>query len=308
MPTFAVNFTHLSAARTANGFLSVLLISSAFAVFSCDRPKTEEPARTEPWQKESDQIPTTQAAKKHEFQVAPGQLLQFELPGRSARPEGAIGGISGSILVDLNALQFVSGELYFDLDELRVVPESTRPSAKKKKDTGTAQLHFGYDGTQLARQWLGLGAQVPQREENRRASFVIESARHLSHPHAYAGALRKREDGAPGEARQVYLSAVGQLKMRGLSVERLISLSAVFYFPESTEREGPGRKNSVPDKITVSLRGETHVPLAEYEISPRDAAGHVITEQLDLLGPVIGSVAKMSGTIEFLPQVAPGAR
>ena len=265
----------------------------------------EEPERTEPWKKEAENVPSEQSKRKRIFQVAPGQLLQFELPGRQARPEGAVGGISGSILVDLNALQFVSGELRFDLQELRVVPESTRASSKKKKGAAAngaeKTASETYDGTKLAHQWFGLGSQVPHHEENRQAVFVVESARDLSHPNAYSGALRKREDGAVGEVRQVYLSAVGQLKMRGLSVDRLISLTAKFYFPE------PAKRGSVPSKIGISLRGATHVPLAEYEISPRDAAGHIISEQLDLLGPVIGSVAKMGGTIEFLPKSEPSA-
>ena len=298
MPSFSAYFPSFLRVRNHSRLLAFLIAPFFPAIFSCDNPKMEEPERTEPWKKEAEDVPSDQSTKKRMFQVAPGQILQFELPGRQARPEGAVGGISGHILVNLNALQFVSGELHFDLQQLRVVPESTRPSLKKKNGTANGSETTAsepYDGTKLAHQWLGLDAQVPHHEKNRRATFVIESARDLSHPNAYSGALRKPEDGAAGEVRQVYLSAVGQLKMRGLSVDRLISLTAKFYFPKSTKR------GSVPSKISISLRGATHVPLAEYEISPRDAAGHVISEQLDLLGPVIGSVAKMSGTIEFLP-------
>lgn len=300
MHSFSLSRSPFSRRFARFGRRIALISLTASCFFACKNGEEEPEARTEPWKKESSQEEKLQANKKVLYRVAPGQLLHFELPGKKARPEGAISGLSGQLSVDLNALEFVEGQLEFDLRQLRIAPDSARLTASKR-NRPPSDAPDSYDGTLLAQQWLGLGARAPDREQLAQASFVVRSARALSHPSAHAGAHRKREDKKPGEARKVFVTAVGELKMRGLSVDRHIQLTLHFIYPEKAVR------GSVPEKITASLRGNIHVPLAEYEIKPRDAAGHVISDQLSLLGKVLGTVAKVSGTIELVPASAPPA-
>jgi hypothetical protein len=261
--------------RLWTNYAALLRVMFLLVLPAC-QPKTEEsPARTEPWRRQEAGTAQEKEAKALRYEVEPGQSLHWDLRGRKARPQGTVGGITGSVEVRLHLLEKTTGTVRFDLSSLLVEGSSEPPE----------------DWTAEAKRWLGLGARDATKFA--RASFEIESLRDLSHRLPHKAARRSREDGKAGEVRRLYATAVGKLMLRSLSVDRKIPLTVEFYYAE------PATADTIPDRIVAELRGGPQVPLEEYEIMPRDGLGNLVSEKLGLLGQEVGRTARMNGRIAF---------
>ncbi len=241
----------------------------------CDERNAPPPIRTEPWRVDTTSAQET-AGQKHRFEVAPDQQLQFSLKGSRAEPVGRLEGISGQVDVSLHDLAQTRGKLSVDLRRISILNEQ---EANTPSFTGEAL------------RWLGLGHRAPSETEYRYAEFTLDGLHTLSHETPYSGSIRSRDDGAKGQVRRVSAEVRGKLQMRTFSVERSVPVWILFYYDQSATPE------LQPEKIVVELRGKLGVPLAEYEIVPRDDAGHVVSDQLTLLGQEVGKIARISGSL-----------
>jgi len=263
----------------------LLLLLAVVATCACEEASETTAVRTEPWKKEQALKVGADRQKTSKFRLASAQKLDFELKARKNKSSGTLSGIQGELNLDLKKLDSVSGSVSVDLRELTFNIEG-RPSSEKETSPPDANWN---DEALL---WLGLGSKVKERnkEGNYRATFRFRSADQLSHPSARSGASRKRPDGAPGNARQVYATAIGDLSLGGLSVHRKIPVTLLFIYDE---------QSASPSRLRVTIRRALRVPLAEYEIRPRDRRGNIVTEKLKLLGTHIGTTAKVTGSLDF---------
>jgi hypothetical protein len=180
-------------------------------------------------------------------------------------------------------------------------PEKKATPSKKEAEERKAFPRSDAAAQVVALNWLGLGEGVPEdaRTQNKFAVFEISSLRDLSHPSAHTGALRKGE--GEGQTRQVYATAEGELSLRGFSVQRQLPVTLLFHYSKKET------SHDIPGAIEVTLRPNARVPLSEYDIQPRGPAGSVISEQLELIGREVGSVATILGTLE-LRKVGPSGK
>ncbi len=286
------------APQRAAFILSTLLLS--LPLISCDKKEPAQPEPTEPWLKDErkEQAP----AARVEFRVSPASSLGLALPTKRTKPAGTLRGLSGSVHLDLDQLQFVSGSVSVDLRQLALDEQAQPPDQSKvlksRRKIGPeleAEL-LAVPWTTQAKRWLGLGEKVADQEHNAKAVFTIESARDLSHPRANAGAVRKVDE-AHQEFKQVRLvdaTVVGTLTLRRLSVTRTIPVRLLFFY-----RESEINRDTVPELIEVRLRGKLAIPLLEYEVKPRDEAGHVIAEHLRLLDYWVNDTARITGSVQL---------
>lgn len=275
-----------------------LLIALAL-LSGCEKREEKAPAPTEPWRK--DEGKPKERTPFLSYRLTAGQKLHFQLPGKKAKPEGRISLSAGSLRFDPDALETASGEIEIDLSSLEVTENVQHSPAQKdtRKESETADetiAPFTFDSAELLR-WMNLGEKVPDplRERHALSKFVFRSARDLSQPAAHLGGRTMMDKESPAETRKVYLTSVGELSLGPYSVHRELPLTVEFHFSEAPSRGSP------PDQVDVTLRGSVRVPLSEYQISPRDDAGRVMTDRLSLLGSLIGSSALVSGKVTFLP-------
>lgn len=281
------------------GLSFLLLLTSG-----CDKKKPDEtPEPTVPWKKE--ERPGKGSERQLAvFEIAPNQSLEFDLPTRRSKPGGKLWGISGNLNIDLQKLEASSGELAVDLRRLEFVVPPLKPAAKKKaaKDVDEPRARGIEDWDSIdwsgeARRWLYLGSKVSAAERDRAAlaRFTIHSLRDLSHPGASSGARLSSKSAEGLEIRQVRVTAIGELSWRGLSVHREVPLVLRFQF------ESPLSDGSTPVALEVGLHGNLLVPLAEYEIEPRDEAGHSQSNEQKLIGQVVGSNTRIRGELQLVP-------
>lgn len=258
----------------------------------CKEETAQKPEPTQPWLKEDAAAGERERSQAHRFVVAPGQSLELALPGRQGKPTGTLHGITGEFDVTLGELARTSGTLRIDLTELVMnAPEAKKRDRKTEEKGQPSEDLSAEQVTRLGLNWLGLGSEVSaeDRTKNRSAVFEVQSLRALSHPAASSGALRK----GTGEelVRKVQATAEGELSLRGLSVQRQLRVALHFRY------EGKGGKDQLPQAIEVELRPSARVPLNEYEIAPRSAAGNLLSEELAVLGKTVGSAADIRGSI-----------
>lgn len=253
------------------------LATAPSCLLGCQQQEDVVETRTEPWRAADTRgkgAPTTVES----FVVVPNQGLDFDVRGRKAKPVGSLSGVEGRVSVPLDSLSKTQGELLFDLSRVRIANQ-------QEADTPSF--------TREALRWLGLGEETSPTADARMARFVVQSLRELSHERPWTAPIRKRDDGRPGQIRKIMGEAVGTLKMRSLSVERHIPVWLYFYYDRSATA------HIVPEKVVVELRGDAQIPLAEYEIVPRNARGHDISEQQSLLGQEVGNVIRVRGSLTF---------
>jgi hypothetical protein len=233
------------------------------------------------------------------YRVAPGQSLQFDLPTRRAKPGGKLGGLSGSLHIDLHKLEASTGKLEVDFREIKITEPPLKPTTKKaQQDAPFARAVAEWESLDFraeALRWLSLGSKVSveERERATTATFTIESLRDLSHPSPSAGAFLKSKSGGGFDVRQVRVHAIGELSWRGLSVHREVPLLLRFQF------KSPPSDGDAPVGLEVGIHGSFLVPLAEYGIEPRDEAGHSESEERALIGQEVGSNARIRGEVRL---------
>lgn len=254
---------------------------------SCEQKETKSETPTEPWLKDEAEREHSEAPSRLRYQLDSGATLSLTLPTRGTKPTGRFSRLRGYAEFNVEELALSRGRIAVELDSLEMdnLPKPDDPSTEQENP----ELYR--DATREALRWLGLGENVAQetRLEHQVAVFEFGSLRSLSHTSAHTGSLRKTA--GSGRARQVYATADGELSLRGLAVQRQFPTTLLFVFPDS--------ETKVPDSVEVTLRSGVTVPLSEYEIVPRGPDGHENAKRLGLIGSIVGSQAKIIGTLKF---------
>lgn len=247
----------------------------AVAATGCHRaPK--KPDRTAPWPASAS--PSASSApllRRLHYGLQRGDV-SFELPARHATPHGKLAHPRGDLDVDLDDLSRTTGNVAFDLRELVMTRSGTDPDA-------------AYTARALA--WLELGAGVSdeKRAPSAAANFVIGSldAGHLvSAPNGDRRARRRELES--------HWTVRGDLSLHGVRapVTAEVTLSLV-----------PGPDPAAPPvQLVIRSRRPLVVSLNTHDIRPRDERGVPVAKDLDLLGDDVGTEAKVSFELVFVPR------
>jgi hypothetical protein len=253
--------------RSAGFVLGLALLSA------CKRTPPP-PDRTEPWPAPavaSAQAPVVAPNGRVQYRVERGEA-RFELPAKSGSPSGRFAPLSGTLELDLSAIERSRAEIGVDLRSLSLDGESGDSDRRER-----------------ALNWLGLGRELApeQRDHLARASFVLEGVE--GDGGSRLSELRRVRDEA-GERRANVLVR-GQLALLGVRAPSVVSLSIGFGDTDDAAE--------APERLTLRTRKPLTLALATYGIEPKDAAGTLLARELKLLGADVGKQAKVSLDLEL---------
>jgi hypothetical protein len=241
------------------------------ALLSACKRTPPPPERTEPWP-----APAVASAQKPElapngrvhYRVERGEA-RFALPGKTGSPSGRFGPLSGTLELDLAAIERSRAEVAVDLGSLAIDDQND-------------------DRRERALNWLGLGRDVApeQRDHLARAWFALEGLEGEGGPRF--SDLRRVRDGE-GEQRASVI-ARGQLSLLGVRAPTAIALSVSF------DESEPG---AVPERLTLRTRKPLTLALATYGIEPKDSRGTLLARELSLLGSDVGKQARVTLELEL---------
>jgi hypothetical protein len=250
------------------------VIVVAVALAACHRaPK--QPDRTAPWLASAN--PSASSApplRRLHYSLERGEL-NFELPARHGNPKGTLAHLRGELDVDLDDLSHTTGNVAFDLRELGLAAGDEHSDA-----TNTARA--------LAWLELGPGVDSDKRDLAEHANFVIGS---LDAGHLVAAPSGDRR--APRRELESRWSVQGELSLHGVRapVNGDVNLSLV-----------PGPDPAAPPvEFVIRSRKPFVVSLGTHDIRPRDDHGIPIAKDLALLGDKVGTEAKVSFELVFVP-------
>lgn len=251
-----------------------LVVTLAVALGACHRaPKKLE--RTAPWPASANPSASAAPLLRRLHYTLEKSDIGFELPARHASPKGKLLRPRGMLDVDLDDLSRTTGSVSFDLRELVMTGADDRT-----------------DGANTARAlaWLELGHDVSsdKRALADDASFGIVSldAGHLVS--APSGDHR-----APRRELQSHWTVRGELSLHGVRapVTAEVNLSLV----PGTDPFGP------PAQFVIRSRRPLVVSLSTHDIRPRDERGVPIAKDLALFGDRVGTEAKITFELVFVP-------
>ena len=256
----------------AQGLAATVL---GLALLQC-RHAPKKPDRTAPWPASAS--PSASAApllRRLHYGLERGDV-SFELPARHSSPRGKLAHPRGDLDVDLDDLSHTTGSIAFDLRELVITRAGDEPDL-----TNTAR----------ALAWLELGhdVSVEQRDLAANANFLISSldAGHLVAAPNGDRPLRRRELESRWTVR-------GELSLHGVRapVTAELNLSLV-----------PGPDPAAPPvELLIRSRRPLVVSLNTHDIRPRDERGVPVAKDLALLGNDVGTEAKVSFELVFVPR------
>jgi polyisoprenoid-binding protein YceI len=251
-----------------------LLVLGACVVACHPAPKKAE--RTAPWPASaSPSSSTAPALRRVHYTLKQGELT-FELPARHATPRGKLAHPRGELDVDLDDLSHTTGSVSFDLTELTLTAADGTTD-----DTNTAR----------ALDWLELGRAVAaeKRDLDRSATFAIVG---LDAGHVVA---------APNGDRRVarrelesHWAVLGELALHGVRAPLTADVTLILV-------PGPDPAGA-PVELVIRSRKPPVVNLSTHDIRPRDPSGIPITKELALLGDKVGTEAKVSFELVFVPR------
>jgi hypothetical protein len=181
--------------------------------------------------------------------------------------------VSGELFLDTMDLAKSTGLVRIDLQQLTLYQQK-RPSGEGEY---TTRAKNELQNTH-ARDWLQIvaheGEVTPaQAEENRWAEFKIEKVSELS-----ASNISK----LTGNERKVTATVAGPMRLHGRKAEKSAKVELTFKY------EGDALK-----AVSVKTLAPFLVPLEEFEIHPRDAAGKFVKSVADAIsGGLKGKLAK----------------
>ena len=88
----------------------------------------------------------------------------------------------------------------------------------------------------------------------------------------------------------------GELTFHGYRVEHTGNVRLRLHYPE------PASPESKPSRVEIESRKPVLVPLAAYDVKPRDAAGTFVASGMKLLGTTVGRDARVSMSLAARPQ------
>lgn len=254
---------------------ALLAVIVAAAATGCHRaPK--KPDRTAPWPASAS--PSASSApllRRLHYGLERGDV-SFELPARHAVPRGKLPHPRGDLDVDLDDLSRTTGNVAFDLRQLLMA---------RAGDAGDTT------DTSRALAWLELGHGVSEEKRSfaANANFVIESldAGHLVSAPNGDRAVSRRE-------LESHWTVRGDLSLHGVRapVTAEVTLSLV-----------PGPDPAAPPvQLVIRSRRPLVVSLNTHDIRPRDERGVPVAKDLGLLGDDVGTEAKVSFELVFVPR------
>lgn len=269
---------------------------------ACSRPDPP-PERTEPWPAVAVQKAT--AALVARYRIAPASHLEVSLATREAKLAGRIPGVDGALQLDLLDLRRSQGTLRIDVGALRFdVPD----------EVGEARQQ-----TSEAQNWLDLGSSQPEsaRRRKRWAEFVVTRVSASEAVAAHEGKRRPTRrpdieaptpppssdpppadapDARAAETREVRLEVTGDLTFHGYRVEHTAAILLRLHYPE------PASPETKPTRVEIQSRRPVLVPLAEYDVKPRDASGTFVAAGMKMLGTKVGRDARVSIRLVASPE------
>jgi hypothetical protein len=251
-----------------------LALLAAVLSMSCSK-KSDPPRRTEPWPAQSSAAPQASSGKRLSYRFAPDSRVSFHVPGRRATLRGTVPLAGGSLSLDFSDLSRSKATLHADLMALELDEATLPPDAGIESASASASAS--------ARQWLELGAQVPeeQRQFFGRATFELVSAEPVG-----AG-TSARADGTSKYAADV----VGTLLVHGFRapVRARVELET-----------RPGATEGAPT-VTIRTRSPLVVSLPAHDVTARDAAGVPLPLEAARLSAGMGREARIEAELTALP-------
>ncbi|GEM_PF-2926127 len=266
----------------------------------CSRREPPAPRRTAPWP--AAPLPVDRPTARQSFTIGAGGEVQFELPARGARINGAFRVARGSLDVDLMDLAATRGNVEVDLASVRVLDQD---GAENREASARAQS------------WLDVGPSRPEaaRDRHRWARFALREVHDPSATAAHEGRAVLREAvppraGGPGappgtagttgagprETRAVELDGVGTLLVHGYEVELGVRLRMTFEYPV------PATPGAIPTRLLLETVRPFPVSLAAHDIVPRDGAGLSIGDGDRIPDNRVGKEAKVSAHLVATPR------
>jgi hypothetical protein len=239
------------------------------------RSKPKPPERTEPWlASASATAPGAPLARRAAYRLGKAKI-EFELPARRGNPRGQLHEARGNLDIDLDDLSHTTGSVMVDLGKLEIYGEAG-----------------GSDATSTTRalDWLELGSGVApeKRDAARNASFAISS---LDAGHVVSAP--GRDGRAPRRELNSNFSVRGELSLHG--VRAPVTVEASLTFVMGVNPDAP------PAELLIRSRRPLVIGLSTHDIRPRDDHGVPIAKDLGLLGEQVGTTAKITFDLTFVP-------
>ncbi len=291
------------------GVTSIRLLLIGCLLLGCDEKQAPKEKRTEPWPAPAvaSKKASLERGAQLEYALEPGQKIEFELSTKSNTIAGVFPIVRGSLRIDPMQLTQSDSKLSIDLGAVRIT-------------SGSDKENPGYSIT--AQNWLNVGASLPEatRERRRWATFLLEEVTDSKVTSAHEapldrGAMKAFEragadaaadasaaDAAPtaldvpAEIRSTRARVLGSLEMNNRRIVQPYDVELQFLYPA---RATPGL---APETIVVNSTHKVRIPLAQYEIQPRNAAGVLVASELKLLGQEVGRVARLKFSLHFKSQ------
>jgi hypothetical protein len=235
-----------------------------------------KPERTAPWLATASPSSSTARASVRRLHYKLGHAeMAFELPAKRATPRGKLAQPRADLDVDLDDLSHTTGSISLDLANL------TLTGADGTTDDAA---------TTRALEWLELGRAVAaeKRDLDRNATFAISELD--------AGHVVTAPNGDRRVARrelESHWTVRGELSLHGVRAPLTADVSLTLV--PGTDSGGP------PAELLIRSRKPLVVPLSTHDIGPRDASGVTIAKDLPLIGDKVGSEAKVTFDLVFVP-------
>jgi len=253
--------------------LGPLLLVAVTAACHRAPPK---PERTAPWPASASPSSSNAPAALRRLHYKLGRAdIGFELPAKHATPRGKLAHPRADLDVDLDDLSHTTGSIALDLTELTL-----------SRADGTPDDAY----TTRALEWLELGRAVAteRRDIDRNVTFAISSLD--------AGHLVAAPNGDRRVARrelESHWTVRGELSLHG--VRAPLTADVTLTLVPGVDPAGP------PAELLIRSRKPLVVNLNTHDIGPRDASGVPIAKDLALMGDKVGSEAKVTFDLAFVP-------
>jgi hypothetical protein len=253
-------------------FIPLLLVALAAGC----RRAPPKPERTAPWPASANPSASNAppALRRLHYKLGRGEL-DFELPAKHAIPRGKLTHPRAELDVDLDDLAHTTGSVALDLGELTLTGANGAPD----------EVY-----TTRAREWLELGRAVAtdKRELERHVTFAIselDAGHRVAAPNGDRRVARRELES--------HWTVRGELSLHG--VRAPLTADVTLTLVPAVDPAAP------PAELLIRSRKPVVVNLSTHDIVPRDAAGVPIAKDLALLGDKVGSEARVTFDLAFVP-------
>ncbi|MCC6216484.1 MAG: YceI family protein [Polyangiaceae bacterium] len=247
------------------------MASAALGGIACERSQDPPPpTRVAPPAASSASAPAPSALRRT---VSPEATTSFLIAAPLEKIQGKATRARGELVFEPANLDASRGRVELDLTTL-----TTFTFGDAEKDTKQ---------TDHARNWLGLGPDVPakEREENQWVRFEIREVKATPTRLADAPVVEGR--------RSVQLTANGELWLHGVTAKKSVRLAATF-----------GGTPEAPTDVRVQSVEALRLSMKEHDVKPRDLAGKFLQGALERVGDKI--VDEVQVSIQIMATGAPG--